>query len=138
MHDLPKLDFCLLIPCYNNKKGLLLSLDSVVYTKGDYLIVIIDDGSTSALDESSLQDGLKSSRPIVLLKNNRNEGITYSLNKGLNWIFSHTKSRYIARLDCGDICIAERFERQVQFMDTHSRSWIIGQLVQVRGAWRWI
>lgn len=121
-----QLDFCLLIPCYNNLAGLVHSLDSVKYSGKDYLIVIIDDGSDTSVDEESLQQGLTSFQPIVLLKNDTNSGITFSLNKGLHWILSHTESSFIARLDCGDICSADRFDKQVSFLHTHPAVGLLG------------
>lgn len=121
-----RLDFCLLIPCYNNIAGLVHSLDSVKYSGKDYLIVIIDDGSDTSLDEGNIQHELTSSQPIVLLKNDTNRGITFSLNKGLHWILSHTESAYIARLDCGDICSADRFDKQVSFLHAHPAVGLLG------------
>ncbi|MBN8686436.1 MAG: glycosyltransferase [Chitinophagales bacterium] len=119
-------DFCLLIPCYNNISGLRQSLKSVHYTNGEYLIVIVDDGSAVPVEYTDLGEAGESSGVTVILKNDMNQGITFSLNKGLNWVFSNTDCSFIARLDCGDICSTDRFSRQVEFMKKHSSVGLLG------------
>lgn len=123
---LPAPDFCLLIPCYNNAEGLLESLNSVEYPDDKYLVVIVDDGSTIALSAGLISTGLKKAIPFVLLHNEKNEGITHTLNKGLDWIEENTKTKYIARLDCGDIVTADRFLKQVEFLDLHKEVVLLG------------
>lgn len=126
MLPVPAPDFCLLIPCYNNAEGLLESLNSVEYPGDKYLVVIVDDGSTIALSAGLISTGLKKAIPFVLLHNEKNEGITHSLNKGLDWIEANMKTKYIARLDCGDIVAADRFLRQVEFLDLHTEVVLLG------------
>jgi hypothetical protein len=45
----PEMDFCLLIPCYNNFNGLIVSLKSVIYSSENYLVLFIGDGSKEAI-----------------------------------------------------------------------------------------
>lgn len=116
MHVYKHIDFCLLIPCYNNLKGLLVSLDSVEYSAGQYLIVVVDDGSSETLLAEKIKGSLNKGKPLVVLTNDKNLGITASLNKGLTWINEYTDAEFIARLDCGDTCAADRFDKQVRFM----------------------
>lgn len=130
MQDRRNFDFCLLIPCYNNSTGLVDSLKSIKYRDGDYLIVIIDDGSSVAVSNDELKEVRSAAHSIVILRNEDNQGITFSLNKGLKWILSNTTCKYIARLDCGDICTADRFFKQVQFLDTHSTVGLLGSWVR--------
>lgn len=125
-------DFCLLIPCYNNITGLVHSLKSVHYTDGAYLIVIVDDGSAVPVEYTDLGEAGKPSGVTVLIRNDTNQGITFSLNRGLNWIFSNTDCSFIARLDCGDVCSTDRFSRQVQFMKTNSSVGLVGCWVRFR------
>jgi glycosyltransferase involved in cell wall biosynthesis len=113
------IDFCLLIPCYNNFNGLIVSLESVEYPTDHFLILVVDDGSQEEIRLESIQSALKVYKPVAVLRHEKNRGITAALNSGLAWIEEHTDSRYIARLDCGDICARERFVKQVQYMDAH-------------------
>ncbi len=126
MLPLPPPDFCLLIPCYNNTEGLVESLNTVEYEEEKYLVVVVDDGSAVALEEKLIRSGLKRPVRFVILTNKKNEGITSSLNKGLDWITTNTTTKYIARLDCGDTCDPERFVKQVQYLDLHHEVILLG------------
>ncbi|WP_276503928.1 glycosyltransferase [Terrimonas pollutisoli] len=121
-----EIDFCLLIPCYNNFTGLISSLKSVVYPADKFLIVVVDDGSKEAVTEERIQKEIGNAKPVVVIQNEKNLGITATLNNGLRWIEENTNSKYIARLDCGDICAEERFVIQVQYMDGHPEVGLIG------------
>ena len=51
----PEIDFCLLIPCYNNFNVLIVSLKSVIYSAGNYLVLVIDDGSKETVSGKDQQ-----------------------------------------------------------------------------------
>jgi glycosyltransferase involved in cell wall biosynthesis len=121
-----ELDFCLLIPCYNNFSGLIESLKSVVYPDNNYLIVIVDDGSSQAITIESVKTEIGEKKPIVILSNGTNKGIQVALNKGLSWIEENTVAKYIARLDCGDTCSFDRFILQVEYLDAHPETGLVG------------
>lgn len=112
-------DICILIPCFNNTAGLLNAVNSIVYHPGRYIILIIDDGSDIPVNVETLYQKLSPNVNIVLLRNDVNAGITKALNKGLQHIYQHYHIRYIARLDCGDICSPDRFYEQLNFLDNH-------------------
>ena len=117
-------DFCLLIPCFNNKEGLLVSLNSVFYSSSNFLVLIVDDGSQEPIREqevSGVTTGL-----IKIIRSDTNEGITKALNRGLIWITAHINTPYVARLDCGDICHKERFNKQVDFLENNPHVSLLG------------
>jgi glycosyltransferase involved in cell wall biosynthesis len=119
-------DFCLLIPCYNNFAGLIESLKSVIYTKHKWLAVVVDDGSDELVDKKEIINKLGEELPVVVLRNKQNAGITVSLNNGLHWINENTNSKYIARLDCGDTCDKDRFHIQASYLDVHPAIGLLG------------
>ena len=125
------IDFCLLIPCYNNFNGLIVSLKSVIYSSGNYLVLVIDDGSKESVTIERINAAMDVKKPVVVLQNEKNLGITATLNKGLSWIEENTDARYIARLDCGDICMPERFVMQVEYMDAHPETGLIGSWCRI-------
>ncbi|MDP4246714.1 MAG: glycosyl transferase, partial [Bacteroidota bacterium] len=55
-----------------------------------------------------------------------NGGITKALNSGLKWLEQRTDFRFVARLDCGDLCAPDRFTRQVEFLDHHPGTDLVG------------
>ncbi len=118
------LDFCVLIPCFNNLQGLIVSLKSIYYPTLNFLVVVVDDGSVEPLDENYVSK--ITSKPVRVIRMQQNVGITQALNAGLTWIVENVKTNYIARLDCDDICSKERFVKQISFLKTHSQISLLG------------
>lgn len=100
-----------ILPVYNGEKYLRLALESVLrQTLADFELIIINDGSTDKSEEIIL------SYPdprITYIKNPKNMGLIFTLNKGLYL----SKGQYIARMDTDDISELNRFESQVKIMD---------------------
>jgi glycosyltransferase involved in cell wall biosynthesis len=119
-------DFCVLIPCYNNLKGLCQSIFSIEYSPENYVVLVIDDGSCSPVSLDDLYAHIPSSVNIIIVRNEENLGITKSLNRGLEYISSNFTTPFIARLDCGDICSPDRFYKQVAFLHTHTEIDLVG------------
>jgi glycosyltransferase involved in cell wall biosynthesis len=122
----PLYDFYLLIPFYNNLPGLIRSLESIVYDPLAYCLLIIDDGSKELLHREDITPHLPQSLSVTILRLRENQGITKALNTGLKWIEEKGDSRYVARLDCGDLCMADRFDRQVSFLDGRPEVGLVG------------
>jgi glycosyltransferase involved in cell wall biosynthesis len=120
------LDFCLLIPCYNNFDGLLISLRTVIYYPDRFVVLVVDDGSTVPVTSASIKSGTKIVFPLFVLRNEVNNGITAALNNGLKWIQENVVANYIARLDCGDLCAPDRFYKQMDFMRSHTDVGLLG------------
>lgn len=119
------LDFVLLIPCYNNLEGLYKSIESIEYINQRFIIIVIDDGSHIPIT----LDGLKmkfNNKPILVINNKINVGITTSLNNGLRYITQNIQTQYIARLDCGDLCSKDRFMKQVDYLNANHDIHLLG------------
>ncbi|HEY6900006.1 MAG TPA: glycosyltransferase [Puia sp.] len=119
-------DFYVLIPYYNNLPGLIRSLESVVYDPLAYGLLIVDDGSSEPLQYASIIPHLPQTLSVTILQLKENQGITKALNTGLRWLEEKGNSRYIARLDCGDLCTPDRFVQQVAYMDAHPKVGLTG------------
>ena len=122
----PAYDFYLLIPFFNNLPGLIRSLQSVAYNPLAYGLLIVDDGSREMLRYEDLTSHLPQSLSLTILRLRENQGITQALNTGLKWLEENGNSRYVARLDCGDLCMPDRFTRQVVFLDGHPEVGMVG------------
>lgn len=108
---------------YNeNEKYLKASADSILNQSYQNLeIILIDDGSCPKCSRQLEQYRRKDKR-VVLIKNEKNLGLTKSLNIGIR--YSHGK--YIARMDSDDISFQNRISEQVNYMEKHSQTAVIG------------
>jgi glycosyltransferase involved in cell wall biosynthesis len=112
-----------LMSVYNGEKYLREAIDSILgQTFKDFEYLIIDDGSTDS--SSDIIRSYTDSR-IRLIQNEKNIGLTRSLNKGLKL----AKGEYIARMDADDISMPERLEKQVRFLDEHKNVALISSSV---------
>lgn len=114
----------ILIPHYNNPKGLYTSLLSVGQDE-NIDVVIVDDGSKTLFNEQTCIDSFKANGSVFFKYLPENKGIEVAMNIGLT--LSKEKSyTYIARLDCGDINKKERFKKQEKFLEQHPDVLLIG------------
>jgi len=112
-----------LMPVYNGEKYLKEAIDSIIgQTFTDFELLIIDDGST---DKSA--DIIKSytDTRIRLIKNRENIGLIKSLNKGIEAALGE----YIARMDCDDIALPTRLEKQVGFFGNKPKTCMVASRV---------
>lgn len=106
---------------YNCASTLQEALDSLyTQTFQDFEIILCDDGSKDNTYEIALENQ-KHHPNIVLLRNECNMG----LNKTLNNCLAVAKGEYIARMDGDDISLPTRFEKEADFLDTHSEYAIV-------------
>lgn len=100
-----------IIPTYNSAKYLRRSLESCFnQTYPNIEVILIDDGSSdNTIDVVSEFANLINFR---YFKNEQNEGIIYSLNRGI----SLARGEYIVRMDADDISLPRRIEEQVEFL----------------------
>jgi glycosyltransferase involved in cell wall biosynthesis len=113
-----------LMPVYNGEKYLRESIESILnQTFKDFEFLIINDGSTDGsvliVEEYKVKDPR-----IRLVHNKVNMNIIPTLNRGIE--LAHGK--YIARMDCDDIALPKRLEKQVKFMEKN-------QNVDICGSW---
>ena len=129
-----KPDICVLIPHYNNIEGLETSLASIS-DEEPVDVLIVDDGSYIKPDVEELKRKFSYISDIIVIFNNKNRGIEHVLNDGLKYI-KDAGYKYIARLDCGDVCFPERFKIQKEFLEQNPDIYLVGswvEFVDVRG-----
>lgn len=102
------------MPCYNAGSFLPEAIESVLnQTYRDIEIIALDDCSTDDTLKTLKQYAQKDSR-IRLTENPVNLGLIKTLNKGIDL----AKGKYIARMDQDDICLPQRFEKQIELLET--------------------
>ncbi|OQX15346.1 MAG: hypothetical protein BWK76_13245 [Desulfobulbaceae bacterium A2] len=115
------------MPVYNGGRYLRKAVYSVLRQHfNDFEFIIIDDGSSDGSQEIVRQSG--DSR-IVFSQNEKNMGVANTLNKGMDL----ARGEYIARMDADDVCLPDRLERQVRFMQAHPEVGISGSWIRLFG-----
>ncbi|MBQ3147911.1 MAG: glycosyltransferase [Alistipes sp.] len=116
-----------LLPAFNADNTLAKAIQSIVdQSYINWELVVINDGSkdnTEAVINSFNDDR------ILYLKNDKNRGLIYTLNRGI----SVARGEYIARMDADDISLPERLSKQVVYMDTHPDVIVCGTQIEYFG-----
>ncbi|MDB5208034.1 MAG: glycosyltransferase [Flavisolibacter sp.] len=103
-----------ILPVYNAAPFLKEAIDSIlVQTLTDFELLLINDGSTDGSE--SIIESYADER-IRYIKNVKNCGLIFSLNKGIEMACGE----WIARMDADDIALPQRLEKQVSFLSTNS------------------
>jgi O-antigen biosynthesis protein len=112
----------LIMAVYNGETALRASIDSILtQTFSDFELIIVDDGSTDNTPVILSEYAARDSR-VKIVKNQKNLGLTASLNVGIR----AARGKYIARMDAGDTSEPTRFEQQVAFLDAHPDYGLLG------------
>lgn len=104
-----------LMGIYNCASTLVEALDSLyAQTYQDFKVVLCEDGSIDDTYEVAQQYAAKHDN-IILLRNDHNMGLNYTLNRCLEL----ADTEYVARMDGDDISLPERFETEINFLDAN-------------------
>lgn len=102
-----------LMPAYNCSQYIGEAIESILnQTYDDFELIVLDDCSTD--DTVEIVKGFTDSR-IIYHCNEKNLGLANNLNAGLKI----AKGKYIARMDGDDISLPERFQTQIDFLESH-------------------
>jgi len=114
-----------LMSVYNGEKYLREAIDSILnQTFTDFEFLIVNDGSTDRTAEilQSYDDPR-----IIIVDNEKNIGLTKSLNIGLRM----ARGEYIARMDADDMSMPDRLEKEVEFLETHRDYAVVGSFAKI-------
>ena len=107
---------------YNCANTLEEALDCILnqsYTNWE--VVMCDDCSSDNTAEIAEQYVKKYPGKFILLKNQENHGLNYTLNKCLKI----ATGEYIARMDGDDLCAKERFEKEINVLEQNTEIAIV-------------
>ena len=104
-----------LMGIYNCASTLPEALDSLyAQTYKDFKIILCDDGSQDNTYKIAKEYADKHDN-IILISNGENKGLNYTLNHCLEY----ADTEYCARMDGDDISFPTRFEKEINFLDSH-------------------
>lgn len=123
----------IIMPVYNGKSHIEQAVASVFQqTYQKWELIVIDDCSTDGTYELLMKNYENDNR-LCLLRNETNQGIAKSRNKGI----SHGKGQFIAFLDSDDMWDPKKLEEQIAFMKNHqvAFSYTDCRVIDVTGQW---
>lgn len=101
---------------YNCAETLPEAIDSILsQTYPHWKLIMCNDGSTDNTLEIAKQYQAKAPERIIVIENERNMGLNFTLNHCLEY----ADTEYVARMDGDDLSLPERLEKEVQFLDDH-------------------
>lgn len=107
---------------YNSEKFLRKSIESVLaQTYRNFEFIIVNDGSVD-MSENIIQEYAGKDNRIVYLRNEKNLGQSETRNKAIRF----SKGEYIVIVDSDDICLHDRFEKQVYFFRVNPSIDVLG------------
>ncbi|MFH0969756.1 MAG: glycosyltransferase [Patescibacteria group bacterium] len=119
-----KIKISVLMSVYNEKEEYLRrAIRSILFqTFPGFEFIIVDDGSTEKKCCEILEEYAKIDPRVTLIKNEKNLGLTKSLNKGIRT----ARGELIARIDSDDIADVHRLENQLEFMEKNKNYALCG------------
>jgi glycosyltransferase involved in cell wall biosynthesis len=118
----------ILIPVYNDWDGFFHSIESIDESINMDLIVV-NDGSRITQTVENISKKFTNGK-VFLINLEINKGIVHALNEGLQFLHTQNRYTYIARLDCGDLCLSNRFYIQMEFLNKNLHVTLLGSQVQ--------
>ena len=114
-----------IMPAFNAVAYLTQAIDSILsQTYANFELIILNDGSTDQTD--GVIKAFTDTR-IRYFENQSNLGLVATLNLGL----AAARGQYIARMDADDISFPVRFERQINYLESHPSIGVVGSAVQL-------
>ena len=125
------LNFSVLLSVYKKENPFFLeqalqSISDKQSVKPNEIIIIRDGLLTDSLD--IILDNFLSKYPNItkIFGYEKNKGLGYALNYGLN----KCSNEIVFRMDTDDICVSDRFEKQLQIFNDHPDLVLVGGLIE--------
>ena len=107
---------------YNCAATLTEAIDSILaQTYPHWKLIMCDDGSADNTYKIAKEYALKYPEKIILIKNEKNMGLNFTLNHCLEY----ADTEYIARMDGDDISLPQRLEKEIEFLQNNPQYSIV-------------
>lgn len=117
----------ILMGVYNSENTVAEAIDTILnQTYDNWELIICDDCSTDNTYSVVNSYTQKYPEKIILIKNETNSKLAYSLNHCLEYATGY----YIARMDADDRSTPDRIEKEVTFLKEHPDLQMVGTAVQ--------
>jgi len=110
------------MPVYNAGEFLVESVQSILnQTYQKFEFIIVDDASTDH-SWAILKKFAKKDKRITLLRNDINLGVSLTVKKAI----AAAKGTYLARMDADDVSYPARLEKQLAYLQNHTKTVVVG------------
>lgn len=119
------MNFSVLISIYHKEKACNLRdcLQSVFsQTVPPQEVVLVKDGSLNNELDSEIQRQKDAHPELTVVALAENRGLGIALNEGMK----HCHHDIVARMDADDICLLDRYEKQLAFLEAHPETDVVG------------
>jgi len=114
------------MPVFNGERFLREAVESILaQTYTHFEFVVINDGSTDGT--GAILDSYAASDARVRVYHQDNRGLVDSLNRGC----AIAAGKYLAIMHADDLAVRERLEWQIEFMERHAETGVVGGAVEV-------
>ena len=114
-----------ILPAYNAENFITECLESLLnQTFSDFCILAVNDASTDNTG-NILEDYAAKDTRLRVYHFSENQGEPAVMQFTMD-ILKEMDVEYVARMDADDVCIPQRFERQIQYLDNHPEIDILG------------
>ncbi len=119
-----------IIPVFNGEPYLAEAIESILtQTLSNLELVIVDDCSTDS-SAAIVRDYAGRDERVRLVQHDRNQGSASARNSGI----AASRGEFIAAMDCDDISLPQRLEKQVGFLRSHPDIGVLGSFLQTASA----
>jgi glycosyltransferase involved in cell wall biosynthesis len=110
---MPTARVAVIIPVYNREESILRAVDSVVQQSfADFELLVVDDGSTDRT-VATVASNCRDPR-LRILRHSTNQGAAAARNTAIR----ATQAEFVAFLDSDDEWVADKLERQIDYLKT--------------------
>ncbi len=125
MSNQPKIS--VIMGIYNSADTLAEAVNSILaQTYTNWILILCDDASTDNTFEVAQQIQMQYPEKIILLKNQKNSNLSFTLNHCLKY----ATGEFVARMDADDRSAPERFEKQIEYLKDHPEIQLVGCAMQ--------
>ena len=118
-----------IMPVYNGERYLAEAIESILtQTLGDLELIVVDDCSTDG-SAAIARDYASRDERLQFLRHDRNRGGGPARNSGI----AVARGKFIAGMDCDDVSLPQRLEKQVAFLQSNPDIGVVGAFLQTVG-----
>jgi glycosyltransferase involved in cell wall biosynthesis len=115
-----------LMSVYNGQAYVAEAVESILHqTFRDFELIIVDDGSTDG--SLAILKDFAARDPRIVLNSRPNTGVSIAMNESL----AIARGTLLAKMDCDDVALPQRFDLQVKFLNDHPEVVAVGSYFDV-------